>query len=203
MADGQRFRWWDSSSHQHRLGLSTVTCASWDEPCHHVLPSDAGAMLHQARSGRVDLASVECTYTLPQPLGVTDLGDPYPPDASDHPRSPNACRWWIGSRPGRPARSRPVPVALSCGVFAAGSDRRYRPAGTERGADLAASDRRDSLRAGAAPRAVLPVVYLGSAAAWLSNPWIAVASVVLAAGHIPAAVVTARATGAGGNTHRT
>ncbi|MFC5678670.1 hypothetical protein [Aeromicrobium endophyticum] len=43
------------------------------------------------------------------------------------------------------------------------------------------------------PMAVAPVVAFLAAAAWLSNPWIAAAAVVLAAGHIPAAVLIARA----------
>lgn len=43
------------------------------------------------------------------------------------------------------------------------------------------------------PMAILPVVVFLSAAAWLSNPWVAVAAVVLAAGHIPASAIIARA----------
>ncbi|WP_047520231.1 hypothetical protein [Microbacterium sp. ZOR0019] len=43
------------------------------------------------------------------------------------------------------------------------------------------------------PMAALPVVVFLSAAAWLSNPWIAAAAVVLAVGHIPASGVIARA----------
>ena len=42
------------------------------------------------------------------------------------------------------------------------------------------------------PMAIFPVVVFLSAAGWLSNPWIAVAAMVLAAGHIPVSVITAR-----------
>jgi hypothetical protein len=42
------------------------------------------------------------------------------------------------------------------------------------------------------PMAILPVVTFLAAAAWLSNPWLAVAAVVLAIGHIPASVIIAR-----------
>ncbi|GGC96799.1 hypothetical protein GCM10011512_24780 [Tersicoccus solisilvae] len=42
------------------------------------------------------------------------------------------------------------------------------------------------------PMAVLPVVAFLATAGWLSNPWIAVAAVILAAGHIPAADIIAR-----------
>lgn len=42
------------------------------------------------------------------------------------------------------------------------------------------------------PMAILPVVVFLSAAAWLSNPWIAVAAVILAVGHIPASAIIAR-----------
>lgn len=42
------------------------------------------------------------------------------------------------------------------------------------------------------PMAILPVAIFAAAACWLSNPWIGVAAAVLAAGHIPAAVITAR-----------
>lgn len=42
------------------------------------------------------------------------------------------------------------------------------------------------------PMAILPVVVFLSAAAWLSNPWIAVAAVILAVGHIPASALIAR-----------
>lgn len=42
------------------------------------------------------------------------------------------------------------------------------------------------------PMAVLPVVALLATGAWLSNVWIAGAAVVLAAGHIPSAVLTAQ-----------
>lgn len=40
------------------------------------------------------------------------------------------------------------------------------------------------------PMAVMPVVVFLCAAAWLSNPWIAIAAVVLAVGHIPVALLT-------------
>lgn len=43
------------------------------------------------------------------------------------------------------------------------------------------------------PMAVLPVAVFSFTAAWLSNPWIAVGALVLAAGHIPVAVLTRRA----------
>jgi hypothetical protein len=42
------------------------------------------------------------------------------------------------------------------------------------------------------PMAILPVVVFLAAAAWLSNPWIAIAALLLAAGHIPVAVITSR-----------
>lgn len=42
------------------------------------------------------------------------------------------------------------------------------------------------------PMAVLPVLVFLAAAAWLSNPWIAVAALALAAGHIPASALIAR-----------
>lgn len=42
------------------------------------------------------------------------------------------------------------------------------------------------------PMAILPVVAFLAAAAWLSNPWLAAAAVVLGIGHIPASVVIAR-----------
>lgn len=45
------------------------------------------------------------------------------------------------------------------------------------------------------PLAILPVVVFLATAAWLSNPWIAVAAVVLAAGHIPASLRIARTLG--------
>ncbi|WP_285027418.1 hypothetical protein [Plantibacter sp. ME-Dv--P-122b] len=41
------------------------------------------------------------------------------------------------------------------------------------------------------PMAVLPVVVFFCAAAWLSNPWIAVAAAVLAAGHLPVSAMAA------------
>lgn len=43
------------------------------------------------------------------------------------------------------------------------------------------------------PMAVMPVLVFLCAAAWLSNPWIALAAVVLAVGHIPVALLTRRA----------
>lgn len=43
------------------------------------------------------------------------------------------------------------------------------------------------------PMAILPVVVFLSAAVWLSNPWTAVSALVLAAGHIPASALIARA----------
>jgi hypothetical protein len=44
------------------------------------------------------------------------------------------------------------------------------------------------------PMAILPAAVFLAAAAWLSNPWIAIAALILAAGHIPVSVITARAT---------
>ncbi|GAA2225685.1 hypothetical protein N1031_04395 [Herbiconiux moechotypicola] len=44
------------------------------------------------------------------------------------------------------------------------------------------------------PMALLPVVAFLATAAWLGNPWIALAAVVLAAGHIPISLLTAGAT---------
>lgn len=44
-----------------------------------------------------------------------------------------------------------------------------------------------------APMAVLPVAVFATTAGWLGDPWIAVAAAVLAAGHIPIALLTARA----------
>lgn len=44
---------------------------------------------------------------------------------------------------------------------------------------------------GFSPLGLLVLVILATAA-WLSNPWIAGAAVVLAAGHIPASVLIAR-----------
>ncbi|NUJ87178.1 hypothetical protein HOW07_04050 [Plantibacter sp. MCCC 1A11337] len=41
------------------------------------------------------------------------------------------------------------------------------------------------------PMAVFPVVVFFCAAAWLSNPWIAVAAAVLAAGHLPVSAMAA------------
>lgn len=45
----------------------------------------------------------------------------------------------------------------------------------------------------AVPMAVLPVAVFLATAAWLGNPWIAAAGVVLAAGHVPVALRVARA----------
>lgn len=45
------------------------------------------------------------------------------------------------------------------------------------------------------PMAILPVVAFLSTAAWLSNPWIAIAATILAVGHIPAALIIARGAG--------
>ncbi|WP_182526510.1 hypothetical protein [Nocardioides dongkuii] len=43
------------------------------------------------------------------------------------------------------------------------------------------------------PMAVLPVLAFLAASAWLGNPWIAVSAVVLAVGHVPAALLVGRA----------
>lgn len=43
------------------------------------------------------------------------------------------------------------------------------------------------------PMAIVPVAVFLATAAWLGNPWIAVAAVALAAGHVPASLDTARA----------
>ena len=43
------------------------------------------------------------------------------------------------------------------------------------------------------PMAILPVIVFLAAAGWLANPWIGVAGIVLAAGHIPSALIIARA----------
>lgn len=43
------------------------------------------------------------------------------------------------------------------------------------------------------PMAILPVLAFLAASAWLGSGWIAVAALVLAAGHIPVAVLTRRA----------
>ncbi|MGP3536123.1 hypothetical protein ACTU3I_15110 [Microbacterium sp. RD1] len=43
------------------------------------------------------------------------------------------------------------------------------------------------------PMAILPVVAFASGAALLANPWVAGAAAILAAGHIPAASIIARA----------
>lgn len=43
------------------------------------------------------------------------------------------------------------------------------------------------------PMAILPVLVFLCAAAWLSNSWIALAAVILAAGHVPTSAITARA----------
>ncbi len=48
------------------------------------------------------------------------------------------------------------------------------------------------LRGVPVPMAILPVAVFLGAAAWLGNPWIAIAAIVLAAGHIPVSVLTAR-----------
>jgi hypothetical protein len=42
------------------------------------------------------------------------------------------------------------------------------------------------------PMALLPVAAFLSGSAWLQNPWIAIAAAVLAAGHIPSSLITAR-----------
>lgn len=42
------------------------------------------------------------------------------------------------------------------------------------------------------PMAVLPVLTFAATAAWLSNPWIAGAAAILAAGHIPVSLTIAR-----------
>ncbi|RKS86277.1 hypothetical protein DEU37_2643 [Microbacterium sp. AG790] len=42
------------------------------------------------------------------------------------------------------------------------------------------------------PMAVLPVAAFLAGSAWLANPWMAVAAVVLAAGHLPSSLFTAR-----------
>jgi len=42
------------------------------------------------------------------------------------------------------------------------------------------------------PMALLPVLAFLAGAVWLGNPWLAIAAVVLAAGHIPTSVITAR-----------
>ena len=44
-----------------------------------------------------------------------------------------------------------------------------------------------------APMALLPVAAFLAGAAWLENPWVAIAAAVLAAGHIPSSLITARA----------
>jgi hypothetical protein len=43
------------------------------------------------------------------------------------------------------------------------------------------------------PMALLPVAAFLAGAAWLENPWVAIAAAVLAAGHIPSSLITARA----------
>jgi hypothetical protein len=43
------------------------------------------------------------------------------------------------------------------------------------------------------PMAVLPVAAFLISAAWLANPWVAGAALVLAAGHVPRSLITARA----------
>ncbi|WP_425837191.1 hypothetical protein [Microbacterium sp. PA5] len=47
------------------------------------------------------------------------------------------------------------------------------------------------------PMAILPVIVFFSAAGWLGNPWIAASAAALAAGHIPAALIVARAVAPG------
>jgi len=42
------------------------------------------------------------------------------------------------------------------------------------------------------PMALLPVATFLAGAVWLANPWVAIAAVVLAVGHIPSSVITAR-----------
>lgn len=42
------------------------------------------------------------------------------------------------------------------------------------------------------PMAILPIVVFLSAAVWLGNPWIAVAALFLAAGHLPVSAMVAR-----------
>ncbi|WOF23264.1 hypothetical protein N8K70_00920 [Microbacterium betulae] len=42
------------------------------------------------------------------------------------------------------------------------------------------------------PMAILPVGVFLATAAWLSNPWIAAAALVLGAGHVPVAIITSR-----------
>lgn len=42
------------------------------------------------------------------------------------------------------------------------------------------------------PMAILPVVAFLATAAWLANPWIGIAAVVLAIGHIPSSLIMAR-----------
>ncbi|QNA92754.1 MULTISPECIES: hypothetical protein [unclassified Microbacterium] len=60
---------------------------------------------------------------------------------------------------------------------------------------LASGRRRASLFAPAlgipVPMAVLPVAAFLAGAAWLGNPWIALAAVVLAAGHVPRSLIAA------------
>ncbi|PVW06347.1 hypothetical protein DEA06_02105 [Microbacterium sp. Gd 4-13] len=43
------------------------------------------------------------------------------------------------------------------------------------------------------PMAILPVVVFLATGAWLENPWISASALVLAAGHIPASLILARA----------
>jgi hypothetical protein len=42
------------------------------------------------------------------------------------------------------------------------------------------------------PMAIFPVVAFAATAAWLSNPWIALAAAIIAAGHIPASQLISR-----------
>lgn len=46
------------------------------------------------------------------------------------------------------------------------------------------------------PMAILPVAVFLTSAVWLGNPWLAGAAVMLAAGHIPAALIISRGTAA-------
>jgi hypothetical protein len=46
------------------------------------------------------------------------------------------------------------------------------------------------------PMAVLPVVAFLATGAWLGNPWIMAAAIVLAVGHIPASLIIARSSAA-------
>ncbi|MEH6821715.1 MAG: hypothetical protein V7706_17395 [Dietzia psychralcaliphila] len=48
-----------------------------------------------------------------------------------------------------------------------------------------------------APMAILPVVVFLAAAGWLNSPWVAVAAVVLAVGHLPVSLDAARSVNGG------